>query len=82
MEKAHKVVLIVVNAETKPDTKWDRLASPPSFGAMFSSYTGVAIERYNEETLALLKETVKPWADEVRRSDARQSSINRDRFLR
>jgi NTE family protein len=66
IEKAHKVVLIVVNAETEPDTKWDSLASPPTFGAMFSSYTGIAIERYNQETLALLKDTVKPWADEVR----------------
>jgi len=66
VEKAHKVVLIVVNAETKPDAKWDRSASPPTFGAMLSSYTGIAIERYNEETLALLKEAVKPWADEVR----------------
>ncbi len=65
MEKAHQVVLIVVNAEKETDSKWDRLASPPSLGAMFSSYTGVAIERYNHETLALLKETVKPWTDQV-----------------
>ncbi len=33
---------------------------------MLSSYTGIAIERYNQETLALLKDIVKPWADEVR----------------
>jgi len=66
MEKAHKVVLVVVNAETAPKTKWDSLASPPTFGAMLSSYTGIAIERYNQETLALLKDIVKPWADEVR----------------
>ncbi len=65
MEKAHKVVLIVVNAETKPDRKWDKLATPPPFGAMFSSYTGIAIERYNHETLALLKDLVKPWADGI-----------------
>ena len=76
MEKAHKVVLIVVNAETEPDAKWDRLASPPSFGAMFSSYTGVAIERYNEETLALLKEAVKPWADEVRKQRCKGRALS------
>jgi len=65
MEKAHKVVMIVVNAEKKPDAKWDKLATPPPFGAMFSSYTGIAIERYNHETLALLKDILKPWADAV-----------------
>lgn len=32
---------------------------------MLSSYTGIAIERYNRETLALLKDIVKPWADAV-----------------
>jgi NTE family protein len=66
IEKAHKVVLLVVNAETEADTKWDSLASPPTFGAMFSSYTGIAIERYNQETIALLKDVVKPWADEIK----------------
>jgi len=66
IEKAHKVVLIVVNAETEPDTKWDSSASPPTIGASFSSYNGIAIERYNKETIALLKDIVKPWADEVK----------------
>jgi NTE family protein len=76
IEKAHKVVLIVVNAETKADTKWDGRASPPTFGAMFSSYTGIAIERYNEETLALLKDTVKPWADAVRAQRCKDGGVS------
>jgi NTE family protein len=65
-ENVRKVVLIVVNAETQPDTKWDRVAGIPPFGAMLSSYSSIAIERYNEETIALLKESVKSWADEIR----------------
>jgi NTE family protein len=66
MENTHKVVLIVVNAETEPDSKWDRIEGIPPFGAMASSYSSIAIERYNEETIALLKESVKSWADEIR----------------
>ncbi len=66
MEKVQKVVLVVVNAETEPDKKWDRVEKIPPFGAMFSAYSSIAIERYNEETLALLKESVKSWADEIR----------------
>ncbi len=66
MEKARKVVLIVVNAETEPDIKWDRIEGIPPLGAMSSSYSSIAIERYNEETIALLKESIKSWANEVR----------------
>ncbi len=66
VEKVQKVVLIVVNAETEPDKKWDRIERVPPFGAMASSYSSIGIERYNEETLALLKESVKSWADEIK----------------
>jgi len=66
LEKARKVVFIVVNAETEPDRKWDRIEKIPPFGAMASAYSGIAIERYNQETLALLGESVKSWADEVK----------------
>jgi NTE family protein len=62
----NKVVFMVVNAETQPDTKWDRAEFIPPFGAMMSSYSSISIERYNEETIALLKESVKSWADEIR----------------
>jgi NTE family protein len=65
-ENANKVVFIVVNAETQPDTKWDRIEGIPPFGAMMSSYSSISIERYNEETIALLKESVKSWEDEIR----------------
>jgi len=76
MEKTQKVVFIVVNAEKKSDPKWDKLAGPPPLGAMFSSYTGVAIERYNQETIALLKEAVKPWEDEVKRQRCKGKEIS------
>jgi NTE family protein len=65
-ENLHKIVFVVVNAETQPDTIWDRWEGIPPFGAMFSSYSSISIERYNEETIALLKESVKSWADEIR----------------
>ncbi|NTU48895.1 MAG: patatin-like phospholipase family protein, partial [Syntrophobacteraceae bacterium] len=54
MENVHKVVFVVVNAETETDDKWDRREKIPPFGAMLSSYSSIAIERYNMETVALL----------------------------
>ncbi len=66
MEKVRKVVFIVVNAETEPDPKWDRTERVPTFGVMLASYSSIAVDRYNEETIALLKESVSSWADEIR----------------
>ena len=65
-EQVQKVVLMVVNAETQPDTKWDRIEKIPPFGAVASAYSSTVIQRYNQETLAFLKESVKLWANEIR----------------
>ncbi|MHC1727444.1 MAG: patatin-like phospholipase family protein [Syntrophobacteraceae bacterium] len=67
MENVHKIVFVVVNAETEIDDKWDRLGKIPPFGAMLESYSSIAIERYNMETVALLSESFSRWADEIRR---------------
>ena len=66
VQNAHKVAFLVVNAETQPDTKWDRSEGIPLLGAMMSAYFSISIERYNEETIALLKESVKTWEDEIK----------------
>ncbi len=75
-EKIRKVVLIVVNAEKEPDTKWDRIEQIPPFGAMLSSNSTIAIERYNEETLALLKESVTSWAAEIRTERCKGGAVS------
>jgi NTE family protein len=66
MENVHKVVFVVVNAVTAIDDKWDRWEKIPPFGAVLSSYSSIAIERYNMETVALLQESFARWADEIR----------------
>jgi len=78
MEEAQKVVLIVVNAETEPDKKWDRIEKIPPFAAMASAYSSIAIERYNEETIALLKESVKGWAEEVKTERCKREAVSTD----
>jgi len=66
LEKVRKVVFIIVNAETEPDPKWDRTERVPTFGVMLASYSSIAVDRYNEETIALLKESVGSWASEIK----------------
>lgn len=66
LENIHKVVFIVVNAETELDPKWDQSRSMPPVGAMLKSYASTVISRYNAETVALLRESFDRWTDEVR----------------
>jgi hypothetical protein len=63
-EKVRKVVFIVVNAETKIESSWNRTAIIPPLAAMISSYSSIA--RYNLETRALLQESSARWTDQVR----------------
>jgi NTE family protein len=76
IEKVQKVVFVVVNAETEPDRKWDRTEKIPPFGAMASAYSSVGIERYNEETLALLEESVKSWANEIKTKRCKGGAVS------
>lgn len=75
-KNVHKVVFIIVNAETQPDTKWDRSDGIPGIGAMMSSYSSIAIERYNQETIALIKESVKTWAGEIKAQRCKEGAVS------
>ncbi len=76
LERVRKVVFIVVNAETKPDPKWDKTERVPTFGVMLASYSSIAIDRYNEETMALLRESVGSWANEIRTQRCKGGAVS------
>jgi NTE family protein len=65
-EKVHKVVFVIVNAEKRADDHWDKIEYVPPFRAMLSSYSSIAISRYNLETVALLQESFERWTQEIR----------------
>jgi NTE family protein len=67
MVNTHKIVFVVVNAETATSDKWDRWEKIPPFAAMLESYSSIAIERYNMETVALLSESFPRWVEEIRK---------------
>jgi len=75
-ENVHKIVFVVVNAETEIDDKWDRWEKVPPFAAMLDSYSSIAIQRYNRETVALLSESFPRWADEIRRGRCGSNPIS------
>lgn len=63
----HKIAFVVVNAETEINDRWDRYPKTPPFGAMIESYSSIAIERYNMETVELLSESFPRWVDQIRK---------------
>jgi NTE family protein len=65
LENTHKVVFIVVNAETEVSRSWSLFGKPPAFAAMLNSYSSIAITRYNFETVMLLRESFYRWTDEI-----------------
>jgi hypothetical protein len=42
MENVHKIVFVLVNAETEINDKWDRSGTVPPFAAMLDSYSSIA----------------------------------------
>jgi len=65
LENTHKIVFIIVNAETEVSNRWSFLGKPPPFSAMLNSYSSIAITRYNFETVMLLRESFNRWTKEV-----------------
>jgi NTE family protein len=66
-EKTHKVVFIVVNAETEVDKEINISGKPPGIWAMLSSYSKVMQTRYSYETVMLLRENFRRWTEEVQK---------------
>jgi NTE family protein len=56
-ENVHKIIFIVVNAESKTESIWDKLGTIPSLLTIVSNYSTIAISRYNRETMAILEES-------------------------
>jgi NTE family protein len=77
-ETVHKIVFVVVNAETQTDPRVSLLASIPGFGAMLDSYSSIAIQRYSVETIALLRESFSRWADEIRKGRCPPGQISKE----
>lgn len=62
----NKVAFILVNAETEPDIRWDLQESVPTTTQSLRSATTALINRYNFETVELLKNYLQRWAEEIR----------------
>jgi len=72
----HKILFLVVNAETEVSHHWDKKESPPALAGMLDSYASVSIARYNFETLMLLRESFDKWKEEIRVNRCSPGSVS------
>jgi NTE family protein len=60
-----RIIVIVVNAEVHPPPTFDLAATAPGLAAVLGSVTDTQIYGYNFETIELMRETLKKWAQEL-----------------
>jgi NTE family protein len=62
-----RIVVIVVNSRSTPNTDWDRHEDPPGLVAQLVQSAGVPIDRYSFETVELMKdrEEIYAWRREI-----------------
>lgn len=60
-DPTRSVVLIVVNAQTEPDVEWDRFDVLPSLLSIVDAAASAQVNRYNFETIELLRRTFQQW---------------------
>jgi hypothetical protein len=59
--RAREVVLVIVNAQTSSDEQWDKFDLLPSLAVTLDAVTSAQVNRYNLETIELLKQTFRAW---------------------
>ena len=62
-----RIVLVVVNSRSVPNTDWDRQEDPPGTVAQLLQSTGVPIDRFSFETVEIMKdrEEIYGWKREI-----------------
>jgi len=59
-----RIAFIIVDAETKMKPSWSIMGNIPGIGAILDVSSTIMVNRYNFETIALLKRSVQDWQKE------------------
>ena len=61
----NKVVVLLVNAQTRPENPMELSADEPSVGQVINAVSDAQLQRYNTESLILVENSLKTWAAEL-----------------
>ena len=60
-----KVVILLVNAQTRPGNPMEQSSDEPSIGEVINSVSDAQLQRYNTESLILVEDSLNTWAAEL-----------------
>lgn len=63
------IVVIVVNAQTRPSKPMDLSSAAPSSAEVVSAVSSAQLRRYNIETITLIEDSLEQWAAELSTPD-------------
>ncbi|MEJ8811507.1 patatin-like phospholipase family protein [Variovorax ureilyticus] len=58
-----RIVVVVVNSRSSPDTDWDRRPNAPGIVSQLFQSSSVPIDHFSSESVELLKDIAQRWAD-------------------
>lgn len=67
LPETRQVAFVIVNAQTEPDERWALADISPGIAQVLNAVTSVQINRYNFETIELLRRSIESWSHEVKR---------------
>jgi predicted acylesterase/phospholipase RssA len=65
MNKVRKIVFIVVNAKTEPDTHLDKNESAPNLDKVLMTVADVPMDNYSFDTIELMKQSLQQWEKDI-----------------
>lgn len=63
LKNVRRIVVVVVNSRSAPDTDWDRSPRAPGIIAQLLQSSSVPIDHFSYESVELLKDIAQRWAD-------------------
>ena len=63
LQHIRRIVVVVVNSRSSPDTDWDRRAIAPGIISQLLQSSSVPIDHFSYESVELLKDIAQRWAD-------------------
>ena len=69
IEKPEYLAIVVVNAEKLPLRPMSKSEKSPSTSQVMNAVTSIQIQRYNAESITLIDQSLKQWADDLSDGD-------------
>ncbi|MCX5848106.1 MAG: patatin-like phospholipase family protein [Deltaproteobacteria bacterium] len=71
----HRLVFIIVDAQTQERKKWSLLGEIPGIGAILDASSTIMINKYNFETIDLLRRYSEEWTNELKNAGKKDVEI-------